>query len=182
MQGGTLWTCCGLHSPAAPSLAPPRSAPWRSSTSWSLIGGASIAVASATSPSPVTFSSAWLSAPWCWPAAPSTCTLVGQSSLTRTPPMSIGRLCTKGGASCGRWAMGTDGRKLWINGRLVGEEEPCLTALERGFTLCDGLFETMLARGRRVFRLDDHLDRLYQGAHLLGIPLPPREELSEAVE
>lgn len=78
--------------------------------------------------------------------------------------------------------MATDRRKLWVNGRLVDEEEPCLTAVDRGFTLGDGLFETMLAHGERVFRLDDHLERLYQGSQLLAIVLPSEEDLAWAVK
>jgi len=63
--------------------------------------------------------------------------------------------------------------KFWLNGveRSVGE--PLLSPLDRGFTLADGLFETMRARNGVIFRLDAHLDRLCVGARLLSIPIPP---------
>jgi branched-chain amino acid aminotransferase len=62
---------------------------------------------------------------------------------------------------------------FWLNGVQRSIDEPLLSPLDRGFTLADGLFETMRARGGTVFRLDAHLDRLCAGARLLGIPIPP---------
>jgi branched-chain amino acid aminotransferase len=60
---------------------------------------------------------------------------------------------------------------LWVDGRRVDPARPQLSAFDRGFTLSDGLFETMLARGGRIFRLGPHLARLERGARTLGIPL-----------
>ena len=62
--------------------------------------------------------------------------------------------------------------KLWVNGTEMLPNGPSLSALDRGFTLADGLFETMRAQEGVIFRLDAHLDRLCAGARLLGIPLP----------
>jgi branched-chain amino acid aminotransferase len=62
---------------------------------------------------------------------------------------------------------------FWLNGVQRSVDEPQLSPLDRGFTLADGLFETMRARGGTIFRLDAHLDRLCVGARLLGIPSPP---------
>jgi branched-chain amino acid aminotransferase len=62
---------------------------------------------------------------------------------------------------------------FWLNGVQRPVDEPLLSLLDRGFTLADGLFETMRARGGTVFRLDAHLDRLSASARLLGIPIAP---------
>jgi len=62
---------------------------------------------------------------------------------------------------------------FWLNGVQRSTSEPLLSPLDRGFTLADGLFETMRATNGIVFRLDAHLDRLCTGARLLDIPLPP---------
>ncbi len=62
---------------------------------------------------------------------------------------------------------------FWLNGVERAADEPQLSPLDRGFTLADGLFETMRARSGIVFRLDAHLDRLCIGARILGIPIPP---------
>jgi branched-chain amino acid aminotransferase len=74
------------------------------------------------------------------------------------------------------------GRLAWVNGRLVGESEPSLSPLERGLTLGDGVFETMLAAGAKLFRSDEHLERLARGASLLAIDLPPAEQLLAAMQ
>jgi len=77
--------------------------------------------------------------------------------------------------------MAASERLAWVNGCLVGESEPSLSLLERGLTLGDGVFETMLAAGTNIFRPAEHLERLAQGASLLEIDLPPTEHLLAAV-
>jgi len=61
---------------------------------------------------------------------------------------------------------------VWLNGRLVEEEAARIGVHDRGFTLGDGLFETMRAYNGRAFRLRAHLDRLAAAAARIGIPLP----------
>jgi branched-chain amino acid aminotransferase len=63
--------------------------------------------------------------------------------------------------------------KFWLNGVERSADDPLLSPLDRGFTLADGIFETMRASSGVIFRLDAHLDRLCIGARLLGIPIPP---------
>ena len=58
----------------------------------------------------------------------------------------------------------------WINGQRV---DPSVIAVrDRGFTLGDGVFETMRLHGRRVFRLEPHLARLERGLSALEIQPP----------
>ncbi len=66
---------------------------------------------------------------------------------------------------------------LWVNGRFCSGDEPAISALDRGLTLGDGLFETMRAEKSRIFRLSQHLARLVRGAAVLELPLPPEEEI-----
>ena len=47
---------------------------------------------------------------------------------------------------------------------------------DRGFTLGDGLFETVLASGGELIRLDAHLACLAAGCATLGLPPPDRAE------
>jgi branched-chain amino acid aminotransferase len=61
---------------------------------------------------------------------------------------------------------------FWLNGVAVSPSEPHLSLLDRGFTLADGVFETMRVYEGVVFRLDAHLERLRCGVRLLEIPLP----------
>lgn len=70
--------------------------------------------------------------------------------------------------------------RVWLDGRLVHAADAAVSVHDRGFTLGDGLFETMRAYGRRVFRLGAHLERLERGAARIGLPLPPA--LAHAVQ
>lgn len=60
---------------------------------------------------------------------------------------------------------------LWLNGKLVPDELARLDPRDRGFTLGDGLFETIRMEDRWIAYLERHLARLREGAEFLGIPL-----------
>ena len=71
---------------------------------------------------------------------------------------------------------------LWVNGGLLPAGEPVVDPRDRGFTLGDGLFETMRARGGTALRIERHLSRLRAGAAALGLsPLPKDGELTDAI-
>jgi branched-chain amino acid aminotransferase len=73
-------------------------------------------------------------------------------------------------------------RLLWVNGKLLPVGEAALDPRDRGFTLGDGLFETMRVRGGAVLRIERHLSRLRAGAAVLGLsPLPKDEGLKDAI-
>lgn len=61
---------------------------------------------------------------------------------------------------------------IWLNGALTTAERPRISARDRGFTLGDGLFETIWVRAGRPVALDRHFARLHQGLDLLQITLP----------
>lgn len=60
---------------------------------------------------------------------------------------------------------------IWINGRSMPAEAPHLSALDRGFTLADGVFETLRMYDGVIFRLEHHLRRLSAATTVLGIAL-----------
>lgn len=60
-------------------------------------------------------------------------------------------------------------RLLWVDDRLT--EAPVLDPRDRGFTLGDGLFETMRAVHGRLPLLPLHLARLRSSAEVIGLPL-----------
>jgi branched-chain amino acid aminotransferase len=66
---------------------------------------------------------------------------------------------------------------LWINGKIVEPTESPLDPTDRGFTLGDGLFETMRYEGGSIRHLDRHMARLRLGAAVLGIELTWTEAL-----
>ncbi len=60
--------------------------------------------------------------------------------------------------------------------------ELVLNPLDRGFTLGDGLFETLRVRGDTVLGIERHLFRLRVGAAVLGLsPLPKDKDLKDAI-
>ena len=63
-------------------------------------------------------------------------------------------------------------RVIYLNGQLVPENERHISALDRGFTLGDGVFDTLRAVNGHIFRLDDHLERLDRAAKTIGLELP----------
>jgi branched-chain amino acid aminotransferase len=73
-------------------------------------------------------------------------------------------------------------RLLWVNGELLPAGEAALDPRDRGFTLGDGLFETMRVRGGAVPHIERHLSRLRVGAAVLELsPLPKDESLKDAI-
>lgn len=54
--------------------------------------------------------------------------------------------------------------KIFLNGSFVNADRAKISVFDRGFLYGDGLFETMRAYWGEVFRLEDHLDRLFRSA------------------
>ena len=73
--------------------------------------------------------------------------------------------------------------KIFLNDSLVDVEQAHIPPTDSGFLYGAGLFETMRSRNGVVFRLGDHLDRLFQSAAKLSINHNfDRSYLSEAVD
>jgi len=58
---------------------------------------------------------------------------------------------------------------IYLDGRFVRKDEARLSPFNRGFSFGDGVFETLRVYSGRVFRLDAHLKRLYEGLRVLDI-------------
>lgn len=59
--------------------------------------------------------------------------------------------------------------QVWCNGAFLDESDAKLSITDRGFTLADGIFETLLAIGQAPLWLPDHLRRLRTSADFLGL-------------
>ncbi|RMH27812.1 MAG: hypothetical protein D6693_04700 [Planctomycetota bacterium] len=71
---------------------------------------------------------------------------------------------------------------VWLNGEFVERDAARVSAFDAGFQHAVGLFETMLAVGGRVHRLDEHLTRLIASARALALAQSMRHEpLAQAV-
>lgn len=73
-------------------------------------------------------------------------------------------------------------KKLWLNDKLLSYDDAHIDSCDRGFTLGDGLFETMRVCAGKVVRLEKHLARLQNGSDVIGLALPwKNDELHEAI-
>jgi branched-chain amino acid aminotransferase len=68
---------------------------------------------------------------------------------------------------------------FFLNGREIEPGAPALLADDRGFTLGDGLFETLRGYGGVPFQLQAHLARIQRSARRIGIEAPA--ELADQV-
>lgn len=73
------------------------------------------------------------------------------------------------------------GGLVYINGDLVPGDEATVSVFDSGFNFADGVFEGIRVYERRVFRLAEHLHRLYASAQAfeIDIGLAPNELTDE---
>ncbi|MDH5174473.1 MAG: branched-chain-amino-acid transaminase [Elusimicrobiota bacterium] len=73
--------------------------------------------------------------------------------------------------------------KIFLNGSFVNLSRARISVFDRGFLYGDGLFETMRAYCGEVFRLEDHLDRLFRSAREIELSFSyTREKLKNIIE
>src|SRR5262249_8815085 len=68
-----------------------------------------------------------------------------------------------------RPSMSAAERVAYFNGRIVPETEVRVSFRDRGFKLGDAVFDTTRTFGHRVFKLREHVDRLYRSLRYLQI-------------
>src|SRR2546425_7939483 len=73
-------------------------------------------------------------------------------------------------------------QKIYLNGRYVDPADARISVFDHGFLYGDGVFEGIRAYHGRVFRLDEHIERLYRSAKAIMLDVPcPAAELRELV-
>lgn len=74
------------------------------------------------------------------------------------------------------------GMKIFLNGEFVESSEARVSVFDHGLLYGDGVFEGIRSYKRRVFRLGKHMDRLYEGASIIGLDVGmPKEALESSV-
>lgn len=72
--------------------------------------------------------------------------------------------------------------KIYIDGAFLDKERATVSVFDHGLLYGDGIFEGIRSYGRRVFRLDEHLRRLYASARAVQLEVPmPLEEMRKVV-
>ena len=74
--------------------------------------------------------------------------------------------------------------KIYIDGKYCGEKNAKISVFDHGLLYGDGIFEGIRAYNGRVFKLKEHIDRLFCSAKsiLLNVPLPHAEIMRAVVE
>jgi branched-chain amino acid aminotransferase len=70
---------------------------------------------------------------------------------------------------------------FWVNDELVSIADAKISVLDHGFTVADGVFETLLVTDGEVFAIDRHMTRLAKSAAGLGIAPPDFSQISEGI-
>jgi len=73
---------------------------------------------------------------------------------------------------------------IYIDGKFYDEQNAKISVFDHGLLYGDGIFEGIRAYHGRVFRLKEHIDRLYASAKaiLLTVPLPHAEMTNAVIE
>ena len=73
--------------------------------------------------------------------------------------------------------------KIYVNGEMVPWNEARISVLDRGFQYGDGIFEGMRCYDGRIFKLQEHTDRLFRSAKAVHIQIPmTKDEFNDAVK
>ncbi|MEM1550951.1 MAG: branched-chain-amino-acid transaminase [Candidatus Bathyarchaeia archaeon] len=73
---------------------------------------------------------------------------------------------------------------VYIDGEYYRRNEAKISVFDHGFLYGDGVFEGIRAYNGIVFKLREHIDRLYESAHtiMLGIPMSKEEMINAVLE
>lgn len=72
--------------------------------------------------------------------------------------------------------------KVYISGKLYDKDDAKISVYDHGLLYGDGVFEGIRSYAGRVFRLDEHLDRLYASARAVRLEIPmTKQALAAAV-
>ena len=72
---------------------------------------------------------------------------------------------------------------VWIDGKYYDRDTAAISVFDHGLLYGDGVFEGIRAYQGRVFRLDQHLGRLYGSAKAIWLDVPlPQPEMATLVE
>ena len=72
--------------------------------------------------------------------------------------------------------------KIYLDGKFVDEADAKVSVFDHGLLYGDGVFEGMRSYSGRVFRLDAHIDRLWESAQAICLKIPlTKEAVAQAV-
>ncbi len=73
--------------------------------------------------------------------------------------------------------------KIYINGKLYDKADAKISVYDHGLLYGDGVFEGIRSYAGKVFRLGEHLDRLWNSAKAIRLEIPlSKQEMADAIE
>jgi branched-chain amino acid aminotransferase len=71
---------------------------------------------------------------------------------------------------------------VWLNGQLVEREKAAISVFDHGILYGDGVFEGIRFYDRKVFKLDEHINRLFNSAKIIMLDIPySKDEIKKAI-
>jgi len=71
---------------------------------------------------------------------------------------------------------------IWLNGKLVDSKNAKISVFDHGLLYGDGVFEGIRSYNCLVFKLDEHIDRLYASAQAISLKISlTKQEMKKAV-
>jgi len=75
------------------------------------------------------------------------------------------------------------GLKVYIDGKLLDKEDAKISVFDHGFLYGDGVFEGIRSYNGNVFKMQEHLDRLWHSAAAIELTVPiSKDEYAAAIE
>ena len=72
--------------------------------------------------------------------------------------------------------------KIYLNGKLVDKQDAKVSVFDHGFLYGDGAFEGIRAYNSLIFKLNEHINRLYETAHTLMINIHlTKDQMAQAI-
>jgi branched-chain amino acid aminotransferase len=72
--------------------------------------------------------------------------------------------------------------KVFISGKLYDKEDAKISVFDHGFLYGDGVFEGLRSYGGKIFRVEQHLDRLWDSAKAIWLEIPmSRQAITDAM-
>src|SRR5438552_18575813 len=69
---------------------------------------------------------------------------------------------------------------VYLDGRFLPESEGKISVYDHGLLYGDGVFEGIRAYNGRIFRLEEHVERLFESAKAIKLEVPmTKEEMAE---
>lgn len=71
---------------------------------------------------------------------------------------------------------------VYINGSFIPEEQAVVSVFDHGFLYGDGVFEGIRAYDGKIFKLEEHVERLYDSAKAIMLTIPmTKDEMKKAI-